>query len=251
MLLGGIAAWVWGVPRLYQAFSEPFQFDPIPGLDGFRIVNSGSVSGATDIALLAVDRVSDAQRNLRADLRSNPCSIFDGAPNSEKLPLAVFTDYYCPYCPEMSDLVIELSEGAAPVTPVWWDLPLLGPRSEYAARVAIAAGNQGQYLPVHQHLMHKPLRPGPVALNELAERFDLDGEKLRRDMQAKQTDLKLETAHAARAIFGMIGTPSVVVGRSVLIGRTSKQSFLDLIQLEYNSGEFRDSCGRNGSRYYN
>lgn len=247
MLLGGIAAWVWGVPRLYRAFSEPFQFGPIPGLDGFRIVNSGSVSGATDIALLAVDRVSDAQRDLRADLRGNPCSIFGSARNSGKLPLAVFTDYYCPYCPEMSDLVIELSEGAAPIAPVWWDLPLLGPRSEYAARVAIAAGNQGQYLPVHKHLMHKPLRPGPVALNELAARFDLNGEDLRRDMQAPETDLNLETAHAARAVFAMIGTPSIVVGRSVLIGRTSKQSFLDLIELEYNSSEFRDSCGRNGS----
>ena len=247
MLLGGIAAWVWGVPRLYRAFSEPFQFGPIPGLDGFRIVNSGSVSGATDIALLAVDRVSDAQRDLRADLRGNPCSIFGSARNSGKLPLAVFTDYYCPYCPEMSDLVIELSEGAAPIAPVWWDLPLLGPRSEYAARVAIAAGNQGQYLPVHKHLMHKPLSPGPVALNELAARFDLNGEDLRRDMQAPETDLNLETAHAARAVFAMIGTPSIVVGRSVLIGRTSKQSFLDLIELEYNSSEFRDSCGRNGS----
>ena len=147
----------------------------------------------------------------------------------------------------MSDLVIELSEGAAPIAPVWWDLPLLGPRSEYAARVAIAAGNQGQYLPVHKHLMHKPLRPGPVALNELAARFDLNGEDLRRDMQAPETDLNLETAHAARAVFAMIGTPSIVVGRSVLIGRTSKQSFLDLIELEYNSSEFRDSCGRNGS----
>jgi protein-disulfide isomerase len=60
-----------------------------------------------------------------------------------------FFDYRCPYCRIMEPRLHELLTQDKSVRLVLKDWPIFGGVSVYAAQVAIAAGWQGKYAPVH------------------------------------------------------------------------------------------------------
>lgn len=240
LLLAGIAGFVWAVPRVYRAFQPPFEFADIRGLPGWRYLAAGPVSGG-NIALLGIDTPSEAEKALRADIANAPCSVFEGGMPGA-VPVAVFSDYNCPTCPETSEDVIELMEAGAPIHVSWHDLPILGPRSVEAARVAISADDQGAYLPVHRHLMRSSLRPGPAAMRALATEFDLDPDRLVEGAASARTSERINRANAAAAVFGLAGTPSMIVGRTIVVGRLRKQSLVKLIEIEREEAETSPVC---------
>lgn len=221
------------MPPLLRWRKQSLTFEPIAGLPGFRRLPSGAVSGG-DFILTGLQPASAQQSRLRDTVVANPCQAVFGRTSWPvgRIPVAVFTDYNCPYCPVLSDMVIDLVQQGAPVDIAWHDLPVLGPRSDAAARAAIAAGRQGQYLPVHQRLMRGVLRPGPAALTDLAESFGLDAQRFLRDVQSAETTQKIEQARAVAAVFGIAGTPAILVGRSLSIGRIERDALNRLIALE-------------------
>ena len=211
LLIGGALAlaWVIGAPRLIRLTQPEFAFEDVPGLPGFRSLGLGR--GPGNIALLGIgDTVPEPPRD--------PCAAIFGAGDG-RLPVAVFTDYFCPYCPEVSRLAASLEKSGAPVQVTWHEWPVLGPRSEELARVALAAGMQGRYLDVHSHLMQSHLRPGRRALAALAEQFGLDADRLERDMSSAQVSAQLDASRALAAVLGIPGTPGLTVGRTVTAGR--------------------------------
>jgi len=234
LIAAGAIAVAMSLPRIRRLFDPPFDFEPISGLPGFRRLAGGAISSAGPVALIGVERLTKQQEQLRAEVSGAPClSVFgqDRWP-ADKVPVAVFTDYNCPYCPVLSDLIIDLIHVAAPIDVVWRDLPVLGPRSEDAARAALAAAEQGQYLPVHQRLMRTVLRPGPHALSALARDFDMDSTRFLHDVTAPETAAKLELSKAIAAVFGIIGTPAILVGRSLVVGKIDRDRLAQLIALE-------------------
>lgn len=233
---------VISAPRLLELFRDEFAFEPIPRLPGFRRLNSGSVT-SLDPALIGVDTPSPLQIAMRDEAAENTCAATFGAvPDDGRVPIAVFTDYNCPFCPQASAEIAELIAEGAPARITWRDYPVLGPRSEAAARVAIAAGFQGAYEPVHLHLMRSVLKPGPNALRRLAEQFDLNPTQLARDAESGLVTSELERNKAAASVLGLYGTPSIVVGSTVVIGHLRKQSMRKLIEIEHNTPPSRRIC---------
>ncbi|MFD3188794.1 DsbA family protein [Sedimentitalea sp. HM32M-2] len=232
IVFGAIGAAV-AVPPLLRWRKRSLTFEPIAGLPGFRRLPSGTVSGG-DFILTGLQPASAQQSRLRDGVVANPCLAAFGRTDwpAGRTPVAVFTDYNCPYCPVLSGMVIDLLHRGAPIDVTWHDLPVLGPRSEDAARAAIAAARQGQYLPVHQHLMRGVLRPGPAALTGLAESFGLDPQRFLHDAQSVETAHRIEQARAVAAVFGIAGTPAILVGRSLSIGRIEPDRLDRLIALE-------------------
>ena len=142
----------------------------------------------------------------------------------------------------MSDQIVSLLDTKAPVHLIWYDLPVLGRLSEVAAKAAIAAGYQGQYLPVHQYLMRNLLRPGNSALAALADRFSLDPNTMIRDVSSSRTNFRLEEAKALAATFRIVGTPGLVVGSTMVMGRFSRDDLDHLIQIERDRIGAPDWC---------
>jgi protein-disulfide isomerase len=162
---------------------------------------------------------------------SNLCSNLFEATSDVKLPIAVFTDYYCPYCRGLSDRLIERSE-RQDLHLTWHELPLLGAGSLRSARAAVAAAQQGAYLPVHKHLMDTVLRPSQNTLRVLAEQFELDIDQFMADHNGPLPDQHFERSRGLARLLGLPGTPSTVVGRTVVIGAIDDRQLDRLIDLE-------------------
>ncbi|MBJ6372093.1 DsbA family protein [Sedimentitalea arenosa] len=234
LILAGLAAVVVALPRARRLGEPEFEFETIPGLAGFRRLSGGSVS-SLPIALVGIDTLSAEQNALRRAIASSPCDSLwhdGGAPAPGIVPVAVFTDYNCPYCPTLSETVIALQEAGEPIAVRWQDLPLLGPRSEDAARAALAAERQDAYLPLHRHLMRSTLRPGEAQLGTLAESFGLEPSQFVEDAASEEVAARIERSRALADVFGIVGTPSLVVGRTLVVGTIEERDLRRLIALE-------------------
>ena len=184
---------------------------------------------------------------LREEVRNRPCTaVYGDIKPDNRLPIAIFTDYYCPYCPEMSARLIEMADDL-PIRLVWHEFPIFGARSERAAGVAVAAGMQGQYLPVHRHLMQAGLRPGRQAFDTLADKFGLDAERLAKDAQSTVVSGMIGRSRATAAVLGIVGTPTIVVGRTVIAGLREKQFIEKLIVLESETASESGYCSSLGN----
>ncbi|MEY8829600.1 DsbA family protein [Sedimentitalea sp. XS_ASV28] len=245
LIAAGLVGATIALPRLANLFRPEFTFEPIPGLPGFRRISGQAQSSAPPV-FSGIEPVDARDIQRRRDVASDPCGAAFGSQRwpDGHVPVAVFTDYNCPYCPALSAIVIDLITSGAPVSVTWHDLPVLGPRSEAAARAAIAADAQGRYLPVHEHLMRAVLRPGSQALRSLAERFDLDADRFLRDEAGPETRERLAHSDAVAKSFGIFGTPSMLVGRTLVIGQIDRDRFESLIAIEQELGMM--PCGSPG-----
>jgi protein-disulfide isomerase len=174
------------------------------------------------------------QAQMRQEVSAAPCRMLfgDTEATDEQIQVAVFSDYNCPYCRVLSRMVKRLMDEGVPIRVTWHDLPVLGPRSEAAARAALAAAEQGAYLQVHQRLMQTILRPGTVHLVKLAGEFGLDEDRFVRDATGPKTERSIERAKAIAAVFGIAGTPALMVGRTLVVGEIDEASLQKLVQLE-------------------
>jgi hypothetical protein len=221
-----------GIPALRRQYTS-FQFEPVEGLEGFRRLGSGSIS-AGPVVFLGLDANDEDLSTEQAQIRQTPCASIFGPPvlQDNRIPIAIFSDYNCPYCAVLSDRLIRLEESGAPVRLIWYELPLLGPRSEVSANAALAAAQQGRYIAAHRHLMTKVLPPGPTGLRRMAQELDLDPDQLIADAKSSAVAAELRKARALAGVLGVIGTPTTVVGRTIVVGSITASSLEQLIELE-------------------
>ena len=100
-------------------------------------------------------RVQAAIRENREALLTHPMSPVSGNANGD-VTLVEFFDYRCGYCKRALGTMEAVLETEANVRVVWKEFPILGPVSIFAARAAMAADRQNQYLPLHLALMKAP-----------------------------------------------------------------------------------------------
>ena len=211
LVLGGIVALIYGLRAL--------PWDRLPGrgpryadiadLPPFRrLEGGGQTSGATP-AFVGLDPPSEDadQRRARADVvRVDPCpALFgtDGTPGV--VPIAYFSELRCPYCRALErDLDTLLAEFPASFRLVQHELPIFGPPSELAARASVAAARQGKQQELRRRFMRTPLVAEEASILRVAA--------------APEVQADLDRTRALADIFGFVGTPGLVVGRTVLNG---------------------------------
>jgi protein-disulfide isomerase len=152
-----------------------------------------------------------------------------GNPN-RRVPIVVFLDYRCSYCRTLSGILSKLPNDHVWV--VYKDWPVLGDSSVLAARAAVAAHAQGGYLAFHARLMASRLVPTASYLEDLASSQGLDVSRLRVDMNSARTESVLRQTSALASTLGLIGTPALVVGRTVVQGEISRSQLNRLIDDE-------------------
>lgn len=168
----------------------------------------------------AIQRVGEL---LRSDMNAGVLGNSDG-----DVVLVEFFDYNCPYCRRAASILLELAEENPNLRIVMRELPILGPDSELAARASLAAIRQNRFKAFHEILMAQP-RANAATIREAAEKAGLDYDQLQTDMRAAEIDDHLETSRDLAARLGISGTPTFLVGETLVPGLLEKADFQTLI----------------------
>jgi len=236
------AAW-WGWPKVAPYFVGAFEFEAVAGVPGFRRIAGGEISGNINplagLEAPGARTAAAAQEEVRADICG---ALFGGTPAQGVVPVASFSDYYCPFCRVLTQRLDEIeraSGGSVRIT--WHEWPLLGSNSEFAARAALAADRQGAYAAFHKRLMRTSFVPTPEFLEALANDIGIDPVQMAADIRSAAVSDRLRTSAALSAVFGFRGTPALVVGRTVVTGAITDATLRALIDQERADGPL-DAC---------
>ena len=223
-----LAAGAWG---LIRARPTRFAFDWMERPEGFRRARwDGRVSTAAFDPLIGLDGAGDGRSPFEGDLCA---ALFGGPPGPGVDPVASFSDPFCPYCRVLVPALAEIERASGGAVRVrWHEWPLFGARSMASARLAIAAEAQGAYGRVAPRLMGSGFLVTPGYARALAESAGIDAERLIADMASPGTTARIARSVALATLFGFIGTPALVVGRSVVEGAIPRDALEELIAIE-------------------
>lgn len=224
-VFGGIIALVYGLRSLPWArmFGDGPTFTEIEDLPPFRRLASQGSTSTANLALLGLETPSDdvIGRQARAEaVKANLCRALFGADLPGGIvPIAYFSEFRCPYCRALErDLKRLLAEDPASFRLNQHELPIFGPASELAARASIAASRQGKQQDLRSRFMRTPLAADENSILRVAADLGLDQQQLLRDMASPGIQTELDQTRALADVFGFVGTPGLVIGRTVLNG---------------------------------
>jgi protein-disulfide isomerase len=150
----------------------------------------------------------DVEKPFRGAVLGNP---------EGKTTLVEFTDFACGYCRQSVDDIKALLASDPDLKIVIRELPILSPASVEAARMALAAADQGKYEAFHD-AMFAAGRPGPETIEAAAREAGLDLVRARAFAKSPIVDEELERNLDVARQLGFNGTPSWVVGDELLTG---------------------------------
>jgi predicted DsbA family dithiol-disulfide isomerase len=233
------AGFVVAVPllmlRALRPTEDAFAFAAIPGLPGFRHLDGGAVSAPARDPFAGLRGPDDPFPPVPLPAGALCAALFGPAPvPAGTVPVASFSDYYCPYC---RDLTVRLAAREDPgLRIVWHELPLLGEASDAAARAALAADRQGAYPAFQARLLRARFQPTDEYVAEVGRSLNLDIGRLIEDARSDEVARRLDTSARAAATLGLGATPALVVGRTVVTGAISDDRLDALIAVERADG---------------
>ena len=152
------------------------------------------------------------------ELFRDPHSPTAGRPDYQ-IQLVTFLDYRCPYCRTLTNIMSNMQPNVRITYKEW---PILGDSSVLAARAALAAHQQGKYLEFHTRLMNTRLVPTTSYIEEIASELGMNLTQLRDDMGSDATTLEIKRTSTLASALGFIGTPALVVGRTIVEGEITR-----------------------------
>ena len=153
-----------------------------------------------------------------------------GNPNGD-VTLVEYFDYNCGFCRSSLPAIAELIRRDPKVRVVFREFPILSAESAIAARLSLAAADQGKFKAFHDALY----AAGPVSeatLSAAARTAGLDMTKAGAMTSRADAEIAANTAIAQQ--LGMTGTPSWIIGDKVV------SAALPLEELEKAVKEARD-----------
>ena len=144
--------------------------------------------------------------------------------------IAVFFDYQCPHCREAEPALRKAVADDPGLAVVLREFPVLGPASVLASRAALAAKEQGLYMPMHDALLAQPLPLSATKIEDAARAAGVDLSRMNVDMASEDIGRDIESGLALARRLDIQGTPSFV-GRSVgmLVGYGNDGRFADFV----------------------
>jgi protein-disulfide isomerase len=170
------------------------------------------------------ERLAGEQEALQADARDPVLGNPDG-----DVTLVEFFDYRCGYCRIMAEPMQTLLAADPQLRVVMKEFPILGPDSLLASRAALAAHRQGGYEAMHWALLAES-RIDETAIRRLAEAQGLDVEQLFADMEADAVADHIQDNIMLAQGLGINGTPSFVIGETVLPGAVPLERLTQLVE---------------------
>lgn len=222
-------------------------------LGGYAASWTGLTRPATDAAVReyllkhpeilpeAMDRLQAREvANRLAPIKTQVTTPFPGAvlgnPNGSKI-LVEFTDFACTYCRHSVAEVDALIAQDPQLKVVIREMPILSEQSAAAARMGLAAAEQGRY-PAFHKAMFELGPPSPTTIEAAAQKAGLDMARARTiaGSKAVETELARNLAIAERLSFN--GTPSWVVGDQAFSGALPRDALAEALAKAH--GEDKD-----------
>jgi protein-disulfide isomerase len=137
--------------------------------------------------------------------------------------LVEFFDYACSFCRAANPDVERLLREDPRLKVVWRELPVLGPDSEAASHVSLAAARQGRFREFHESMFALG-RPTQAVVAQAVRQAGVNAEPPGAEGRAELA----RNIEMARAI-GASGTPTFVVGDRVLQGAVGYEALKEAI----------------------
>jgi protein-disulfide isomerase len=179
---------------------------------------------------LQKQEMAKAEANAKTQISQNADAIFADASNpvignpKGTITVVEFFDYQCPHCKDMAPIIDKLIAGDNNVRVVFKELPIFGENSKFASSAALAAFklNPANYAKFHNALMaaSNPLSQDKVL--KIAKDSGIDVNALKKAMQNTAIEDQLQANFKLARELGIMGTPSLIVGKWVLGSKDNK-----------------------------
>jgi protein-disulfide isomerase len=152
-------------------------------------------------------------------LFNSPDEVVLGNPKGN-VTFVEFFDYNCGYCKHAMSDMLTLLKNDPKLKVVLKEFPVLGPGSVEAARVAVAVRMQApqKYLEFHTKLLGGRGHADGARALAVAKEIGLDMDRLKKDMKSPEVEKTLKQDFKLAEALGLNGTPSYVIGDSVIVG---------------------------------
>ena len=210
-LLGFAGGWAWQATGAGRGATETIVHDYI--LDHPEILPE------------AMQRLQQREMQARlAPLRGAIENPYPGAvlgnPNGTVV-LVEFSDYACPYCrlsvPEVEALIAANKDLKVVVR----EEAVISPDSDDAARMALAAADQGRYAAFHKAMFAKD-HVAPATIDAAATEAGLDLAKAKAAIASGKYEAEIQNNQRIAEAIGFTGTPSWVIGNEAHSGAQSR-----------------------------
>lgn len=159
---------------------------------------------------------------VRGDIEKPFPGAILGNPNG-KVVVVEFADYACGYCKRsVADLNALIAENPD-LKVVMRELPILSPQSADAAKMAMAAAEQGKY-PAFHNAMYEIGKPDAQTIEAAAKAAGMDLARARRIIADPILQTEIDRNMGFARQLGFQGTPSWVIGERLLSGAVGKDA---------------------------
>lgn len=161
----------------------------------------------------------------------NSGAPFAGPANGDVV-MVEFFDYHCGVCKQVLPIIQKVLKDDPKVKLIYKDWPILGPDSVVAARAALASQKQGKYVDFHNAMMAASGRLTKKRILTIAARVGLDPVKLESDMKSSEITSTLSRNLELADKLTLNGTPSFIVGDTLVRGGRPYEGMMALIAKE-------------------
>lgn len=167
--------------------------------------------------------VAKAVADNRSRIETPFAGAWEGAANPQ-VTVVQFFDYNCGYCRAALPNIERLLKDEKGLRIVYREFPVLGPDSENAARVALAAAKAGKY-PAFHRALYAGGAPEPRKVEQIARSMGIDLAFASDPAAQAEIDGNLNLARP----LNLSGTPSWVIGNRVLYGNVSIEQLREAV----------------------
>ncbi len=148
-------------------------------------------------------------------------------PEDADVTMVVFTDYLCAICRASHPAMRRALAADGKVRVIYRDWPIFGPASQQAARLALAAHQQGVYPALHDRLMRTTGVEQEAVARAAISAVGGDQTQLNTDMarDGQAIDAALNQNAMDAFALGFDGTPSYIIGNRVIEGALAERQF--------------------------
>lgn len=151
-----------------------------------------------------------------------------GNPNG-KVTLVEFSDYACGYCRQSVPDIAELVKNNPDLRIVIRELPIISPHSPAAAKMALAAAEQGKFVQFHE-AMYGAGQVDPPTIEAVAKSIGLDMDRARKIAASPTVEAEINRNYDMANRLGFSGTPSWVAGERLIAGAVGSKQLAQAVE---------------------
>jgi protein-disulfide isomerase len=234
-----LSVWVVGALALWAPRPAAAEFTP-EQKTAIQAIIQDFLANHPDLLLKAIEQAdaklkTDAKDKAQQALSDHHQQVYDD-PNSPtagnpkgNVTLVEFFDYRCPYCKEVEPSLEKLAADDHQLRIVYKEFPVLGPDSQTAAHVALAARRQGKYDAFHRAMMAATGHIDEAVIYQVAANVGLDVDRLRQDANSPDIDKEIKDNIDLGNALDIDGTPGFIIGDQITPGAMSLNDLKQMI----------------------